>query len=204
MYLNPDAEIEKSTGGNLPHWHQDGTIQFITFRLADSLPQERITILKDCITAFRSRNPEPWNEDVKRRYWKIIGPLEERLLNNHYGKCVLKNPLVRRIITEALHFKDTINYHLISYVIMPNHVHILVQLHNGYRTATFVHSIKRHTAFTINKMLDQEGQLWMNESFDRIVRNEEHLKYCIRYIRENPKDLPPQDYTLYIDPNINL
>ena len=35
-FLNFDQPIDKHTGGNHPHWHQDGKIQFVTFRLADS------------------------------------------------------------------------------------------------------------------------------------------------------------------------
>ena len=40
-YLNPDAPIEKHRGP-LPHWEQNEVIQFVTFRLGDSLPRDKI------------------------------------------------------------------------------------------------------------------------------------------------------------------
>lgn len=40
-YFNPWADIEKH-GDTLPHWQQQGATYFITFRLADSVPKEKL------------------------------------------------------------------------------------------------------------------------------------------------------------------
>jgi len=40
-YFNPDEPVA-SLGGNLPHWRQQGVTYFVTFRLADSLPQAKL------------------------------------------------------------------------------------------------------------------------------------------------------------------
>lgn len=62
-FLDNYDSIEVSTGGNLPHWHKDGIIQYVTFRRADSLPQEKIKEMKEHIDIFKKNKPEPWNND---------------------------------------------------------------------------------------------------------------------------------------------
>ncbi|MDE6242885.1 MAG: transposase [Muribaculaceae bacterium] len=198
-FLDFQSDIEITDKSNLPHWHQKGKIQFITFRQADSLPQERINDLKKDIALFKSLNPEPWTTEIKRRYNNLIGQTEERLLNKGFGSNRLKNPEIRRIVHDTLHYKADIDYQLLAYVIMPNHVHLLIKSIGDKTTPQILHSIKRFSAFKINRYLKATGKFWLAESFDRIVRNKEHLKHCVSYITENPRNLPITDYELYVN-----
>ncbi len=70
---------------------------------------------------------------------------------------------------------------------MPNHVHPLVRplLCEEEPLERILQSWKRHTARGINQLFGLEGQLWQDESFDRIVRNEEHLWRAIQYVGTN-------------------
>jgi len=63
-------------------------------------------------------------------------------------------------------------------------------------------SWKSYTARRINKLFGLEGQLWQDESFDRIIRDEEHLWKCIQYIDRNPQmaQLGEGQYRLWIRP----
>ena len=85
------------------------------------------------------------------------------------------------------HF-DGQRYELGSFVIMPNHVHALVRplACNLYPLEKILQSWKQ---FTAKRILRQSGigvSLWQEESFDRIVRDEEHLYHCVQYIGSNP------------------
>ena len=47
-------------------------------------------------------------------------------------------------------------------------------------------SWKRHSAVRINRRIAATGQLWQDESYDRIIRDRPHLFNCLQYIGRNP------------------
>lgn len=58
-FLDPSEEIKKH-GSKLPHWQQDGVMQFVTFRLGDSLPQTQLAEWMESRKIFLEQNPKPW------------------------------------------------------------------------------------------------------------------------------------------------
>lgn len=186
---------------SIPHCEQEGTIQFITFRLADSLPVSKIRELKEAKAIFIAQNPEPWNEETKIKFQNIIGRTESKLLDNGYGSCILRNPKVRTIVVNSLHFNDNKRYDLIAYVVMSNHVHLLLKPYQGEKLENIIHSIKSFTANRINQALGKSGSVWMEKYHDRMLRSIEHLDFCIKYIRSNPRFLQPHEYTLFVSPS---
>jgi putative transposase len=103
-----------------------------------------------------------------------------------------------------MHHFDSVRYQLAAYIIMPNHVHALVRpiLFTEDPLEGIIHSWKRYSARRINERLGQYGALWQRESFDRIVRDEEHLYQCIQYIGSNAKKagIAPQACLRWIRP----
>ena len=93
-YLNPDAPIEKREG-QLPHWEQDEVMQFVTFRLGDSLPKEKILVWKSQSRAFRNTWPQPWSAEVLAEYNKRFTLKLERWLDEGAGSCLLRETAVR-------------------------------------------------------------------------------------------------------------
>lgn len=201
MFYDPHSELEIKDGGNLPHWHQDGKIQFATFRLADSLPSCVLSELNAKIEKFKNLYPKPWSSDTTREYWNFVGPLEERLLENGHGSCILKHKEVRDIVKNSILYRDGIDYNVIAFVIMPNHVHVLIQPIGNLSLSKILHSIKRFSAVNINRLTQKSGKFWMSESFDRIVRSPSHLKRCIQYIKNNPGTLDTDQFEVYINTN---
>lgn len=57
-YLHPDHEIRKH-GDKLPHWQQGEVMQFVTFRLGDALPKEKVRKWIMQSKAWKSTNPPP-------------------------------------------------------------------------------------------------------------------------------------------------
>lgn len=203
-YLEKDKEIIITQGDKLPHWHQSGKIQFVTFRLADSLPQTKVAELSSIIESFKSHHPLPWDEATTIEYHKVISPQFERLLDNGYGSCLLRSPDVRKLVENAIMFYNNDRYEVIACVIMPNHVHILLQLNGSYTLAPIMQSIKRYSAKLINQQLNRTGSVWMKRYFDRIVRSERNLNHYVNYIVKNPKFLREGEFSLYITPIFNF
>lgn len=197
-YLNKNDKIEQWIH-NLPHWEQEGRIQFVTFRLADSLPQVKLRELKDELTKFETNHPQPWDEKAKNEFLKLKNKKIEYWLEQGYGECVLRRPEVRSLLTNAIDYVNGVKCLILGYVIMPNHVHMLLLPLPGYKTSQVLGCIRQYASTQINKLLNRKGGLWQDDPFDRTIRGETHLKYCIRYIQNNPKSLSPHDYTLFFD-----
>ena len=66
-------EFIRITGGTLPHWHQTGKVQFVTFRLADSLPKAKLEEWKTLKTQWLEAHPKPWDDNAKREYSLFFG-----------------------------------------------------------------------------------------------------------------------------------
>lgn len=156
--------------GYIPHRDIPGVTQFVTFRLADAMPVSR-----------RSE----WQALLK-----IENNLERRLqleayLDKGIGECWFRLPQIAHIaISALLHFNGT-QYALKSWVIMPNHLHVLVEI---WQTplSTLIHTWKRHIAREANKVLGRSGPFWEREYWDTWIRDEEHCNRARKYIETNP------------------
>jgi REP element-mobilizing transposase RayT len=107
-------------------------------------------------------------------------------LNAGNGSCALRDQENAAIVSDALRYFEGQRYDLDEYVVMPNHVHVLVKPRVGYGLANILHSWKSFTANRINRRIGLTGQLWQHESYDHIVRNEKAMIAIRSYIRENP------------------
>ena len=109
----------------------------------------------------------------------------DKWLDNNYGNCILADTQNRKIVEDALFFFNDKRYHLKAFVVMPNHVHILMQLFNNFHIDSILKSIKSYTAKKINHVMNRNGRIWQAESFDRLIRNEDHYKSVLKYIIAN-------------------
>jgi hypothetical protein len=139
----------------------------------------------------------------------------ERWLDQGFGSCVLQEGAHRENLVEALHHFDLAQrsdpnrevearYELGCYVVMPNHLHAIVRPLNEETQPLeeILGSWKQYSSRRINRRLKVSGELWQMESFDRIIRDEEHLWHAIQYIGRNPlrAQLPVGKYVLWIRP----
>ena len=164
--------------GNFPHYDNDSVCQFITFRLHDSVTKEVIEYWKEKI----SDNP-----DLKKDEYKILYQNICKYEDNGYGACYLKIPAIKKIVEDAFKYHDTKRYDLIEFIVMPNHVHVLIKPFEGESLSRIVRVWKSYTALKANRYLNRKGKFWMNDYFDRYIRNEQHFERVIEYIRNNGK-----------------
>jgi REP element-mobilizing transposase RayT len=175
--------------GNLPHWRQEGVTYFVTFRTADSLPQERLQEWLDERRQWLLDNPEPYSEAQRHDYWERFSVRLQHWLDQGHGECMLRRIELRLVVENAVRYFDGDHYNLDKFVVMPNHVHALVTPLGAHVLSSILRSWKSFTAKKINASLGRSGTFWQKESFDHIVRSTASLEKFREYIHENPKSV---------------
>jgi len=181
---------------NLPHWQQAGCTYFVTFRLADSLPQAVSKRIREERKLWLRENPGPYTRQQRAQYYRLFSKQLDEKLDVGLGSCVLKQVEVRNIVRDALYHFDGERYVLHDWVIMPNHVHVLLTLQETHDLSKVLQSIKSFSAKKINRLLNRSGKLWQKESFDHIVRSAESFKRLRTCIADNPRELQDCEFAL--------
>ena len=183
-YLNSFRPLD-ATRHNLPHWDQAGTFVFLTFRLTDSLPKDKLDQWRAERESWLHNHPEPHDETVRAEYVRLFPARLEKWLDDGVGECLLRNPDARRIVEDTLlHFQGT-RCDLQCFTVMPNHVHALFRMLSGYGLSDIVHSWKGYSANAINRLLGRKGPVWQKEYFDTCIRDGGHFRRVVRYIWNN-------------------
>ena len=151
------------TRGRLPHWSQQGRALFVTFRLTDSLPQNRLDELARMKQEWLDTHPLPWSDDTLSEYEHKILVQVNKWLDAGYGSCILQRHDIRQVVTDALRFYDEKQYKLWAYVVMPNHVHLVASPIGDGNVMKPVGNAKRYSATMINRMQGRLGHLWQRE-----------------------------------------
>jgi REP element-mobilizing transposase RayT len=184
-FLNPYAPIRQHRH-RLPHWQQGSVYYFVTWRLADSLPREKLARWREGRELWLDKNPPPWDSRTQMEYDEKFSQTIDDWLDAGEGSCILTDPTFARCIADALLHSNDERYALDCFIVMPNHVHVLFRLIEPYRLETVVKSWKGFTAREINRHLQRHGSLWQEDYWDRMIRDESHFLKCRDYIHENP------------------
>ncbi|MDZ4289015.1 MAG: transposase [Prosthecobacter sp.] len=206
---------------HLPHWRLDGATYFVTFRLADSIP-ERIVRRWECEReAWLHAHGilAHWQKDDAARFYLALAavPREERAafqrkqsrrffieLDRCHGCCPLRDPEASRLVSDALlHFHGE-RVWTGDFVIMPNHVHVIVQAFPGVTLEDWLYSVKRFTSLQMGRkesvaalVSRRSEHLWQIESFDRVIRDEAELARTREYIAKNPRRMKKGEFRLH-------
>ena len=97
----------------------------------------------------------------------------------------------RELIVGALKFFDDKRYKLLAYVVMDDHVHVVVHPHEGEWLQKIVHSWKSFTAKKINERRRRSGSVWLSEYMDHVIRDDTELINKINYVLRNPRERWP-------------
>jgi REP element-mobilizing transposase RayT len=164
------------TRGYLPHWDFEGSVQAVTFRLADSVPGK-------LIEAWRKELEIEVNELARQ---KEIHRRISKYEDAGHGESLLKRADCAIIVQTKMIAGHASSYRLIDWCIMPNHVHVLLKLENDSTLWEILKSWKGSGGLEINRVLGRTGTLWQREYHDRLVRDMDHFHNCRVYIRDNP------------------
>lgn len=198
-WSRPLTDEEKALGflgwherGYLPHCDFPGLVQFVTFRLADSMPASRRGEWEHFLKI----------EDISERRTKL-----EEYLDRGVGECHLCDSRIAKLCEDALLFFQNERYELLAWCVMPNHVHVLVHVWQT-SLSKIVQSWKRHIATQAEAYLAERRSptrrvsaedthaparraalqtlRWEREYWDTFMRDEEQERRATRYIEANP------------------
>ena len=167
---------------HLPHIDIEEHYQFVTFRTADSIDGYLKKLLQQTLSNSKKQ--------------LAIDQYLDRSINGAY-----LNADVLTLLSNYLKTKDAELYDLISYCIMPNHVHLLIKPLDALPRV--MQKIKGGSAKQINQMMGRKGRFWAADYYDKLIRDEEHFSVVCRYIKNNPdwlceaKASPPRFYGIY-------
>ena len=164
---------------SVPH-RENKALQSITFRLYDSLPKEVIEDIK--LKLDIKKEDSSYNSSQYQRLRQKIAEYEDA----GYGQCFLRDERIAAVMQNTLKHFDGERYQLICWCIMPNHVHVLIEVNEGWSLSRIMHGWRSYTANEANRILGRTGKFWMEEYYDRYIRNDNHLQKTINYILNNP------------------
>ncbi|HKW30885.1 MAG TPA: transposase [Verrucomicrobiae bacterium] len=175
------------TRGYLPHVKREGASYFITFRLTDSLPKEILMRFeREHAEALRHLSAKATTEAVEGVHRDLHRKIE-RFLDQGAGACHLRRPEIADMIAESLQHFHREQYLLDDWVVMPNHVHVILWPMPNITLSEILKGRKRHMARQANLILRKTGEtFWQRESYDHWIRNNEEKARIRRYIRMNP------------------
>jgi REP element-mobilizing transposase RayT len=172
----------------LPHLERENGIYFVTFRLADSVPQKVLNQIK--AEREQAERVEDGNERLSknalRRISDVFSEKVEDYLDSGFGGCYLQNPEIAELTANSIKFFEGKKYRLFAWCIMPNHVHAVLQPFTNNSLSEILHSWKSFTAKEANRILEREGAFWQRESYDHLIRDSKDLTRIVQYVVENP------------------
>lgn len=166
--MQHNKEYRKS----LPHIHPENAVFFITYRVAGTIPKH---ILDNYIL-------EKEKHESFVDYFNIVDDYLDKQDGN------LTKPELAEVIAESLLFYNNKYYSLISFCIMSNHVHFIINTNNyPYKNLFLIlKSIKGFSANRINRILNRNGRFWQQESYDHVIKSRNELANTISYTINNP------------------
>lgn len=131
-------------------------------------------------------------------HWQVSG-------NVYYvTSCIMNGELShdeRRQILDHVVDGQGKFYTLYALIVMPDHIHVLLQPNEGYDLSRVMKGIKGVTARRINQQRQTRGSLWQDESHDRIMRNALEVHEKANYMLDNPRRVglvdDPWDYPFW-------
>ncbi len=185
---------------HLPHILPQQAIFSVTFRLVNTLPLGVIVKLKkefyiekhNMLLQNKAPGVKKVSDEIYRQYFlKYDEYLDAGSTKNKW----LKDNRIANIVSDAIKYRDKHEYDLVCFCVMPNHVHLVVEILDHHAPAgqgttryltKILQSLKSYTAVESNRILGRSGQFWQRENYDRVVRNERELEETVKYILYNP------------------
>jgi len=150
---------------NLPHISKSGLYQFVTFRTKDSTDEYILKLASQ------------QNIKTKQLQYQI-----DKYLDNS-KKGVYLNADVLKLTKKYLLDLDKNMCEIVAFSIMPNHIHLILIQHNSL--PKIMQKIKGSLGFMINKKLNKSGNFWQKDYFDKAIRDDEHFKVVLEYVKNN-------------------
>ena len=102
-------------------------------------------------------------------------------------ETIFTNEDIVRILFDCLQWLEAdARLEVLCCVVMPNHLHMVVQLGEKQTLSRVMNSFKGFTGRRINEMRKRSGPVWQKQYYEHCIRREEDLSQIILYCYENP------------------
>jgi putative transposase len=155
---------------HLPHWQPEDRSIFLTWRLYGSLPREVLLAI----------------EKLRRSPGEQFVAADRYLDAAATGPDWLGKPEVAETVQQAILRGDALRHYILhAYVILSNHVHVLLDPIQALTRIT--RGVKGVSAREANRLLNRVGKsFWQDESFDHWIRTPAEFERVRAYIESNP------------------
>ena len=180
--------VQVCEGNSLPHWELKQAVYHVCFRLHDSVPRhvlQKWEEEKQELEKKLSTNAGIMTDDEISALKHLGSERIEKYLDAGCGTCVLRDKRIADVVTSTLKHSDGCQYRLLAYGLMPNHVHVMMQLGGSVELTTVVQAWKSVSSHRINGLLRRTGTLWQPDYYNRIIRSEEEFRNQLNYVYEN-------------------
>ncbi|HMY00827.1 MAG TPA: transposase [Agitococcus sp.] len=127
-----------------------------------------------------------YNDLRKGRYSQIEGEYFITIVLAQRTPLFTDFNLARCFVKELAHSQKTQQGEWLAWVVMPDHFHGLLRLHQG-TLSTFIKNLKGRSAKLINEYRGIKGQsVWQSNFYDHALRQAEDRLQIARYIVANP------------------
>ena len=165
--------------GYLPHCDRPGLVQFLTFRVWDSLPSAKRGEWEHLLRISTG--------DGGLRAEAGIDPTRELedWLDRGLGTCPLRDAGIAALVERAILHHHEQRFRMLAWSVMPNHVHALIEV-GETPLAKIVQNWKSIVAVEANRVLMRSGRFWQPDYWDHYMRDAEQTGKAVRYIENNP------------------
>jgi putative transposase len=193
-------ETERIRRRNLPHWDVPGAAYFVTSCLAGSIPAQGFLDIDGYRISLKDRQRKPGmsEADVAGERWKLAFARIDRWLDDEPDGRWFENADLARMMVDTFYFFVGERYDLLSFVVMPSHIHwvfrplptwieSLGELEGKPSPRERIcRSVNQHSALEGNRLLGREGAFWQHEPYDHWIRDADELERILLYVEGNP------------------
>lgn len=90
------------------------------------------------------------------------------------------------MLSAIYHWRRLGRYYLLGFVIMPDHLHLLIQPRGQDTMSSIMQSLKGYASWAINKQHGRKGKLWQAGFYDYGLETEQKLLRRMQYMHDNP------------------
>ena len=129
----------------------------------------------------------PHSRNLRRGRFSETGRIYFITTGCHRRQKYLGNSLSAHIVMEELELRAAEGAcRNLAYVVMPDHIHWLLQLKGDFLLRNIVRRLKGRSAHLINMMRSSPSTIWQKSFHDHALRAEEDIEDIANYLIHNP------------------
>jgi putative transposase len=84
------------------------------------------------------------------------------------------------------HYKREYGFKLYGYCLMPNHVHLILEVEDGIDLSKIMQGLNQAYTLWFNKKYEKVGHLWQGRYKSMVIQKNKYMLDCLEYVELNP------------------